>query len=141
MDDRSRSNTPTCSSSTPSNAKAKLLHELEERSKHRLHVLSQLTHQKEEDEVDLFMRSIALMVKKLPPNLISQAKLQILTLVTNLQASSPIINIPHTQTQPHQPQAPTPTFSLNTSHNTSTPDDHTPTTFMTPYSNDYYNMK
>lgn len=34
------------------------------------------------------MRSVAITIKKLPPHLISQAKLQILTLVTNLQTSS-----------------------------------------------------
>lgn len=41
-----------------------------------------------EDDIDLFMKSIALTVKKLPPQMIPQAKLEILTLVTNLQASS-----------------------------------------------------
>ncbi|KAL3281280.1 hypothetical protein HHI36_004493 [Cryptolaemus montrouzieri] len=73
---------------TPS-AKAKMLHNLEECYKERMGLVSQLVNQKkEEDDANLFMKSIALTIKKLPPNSISQAKLQILTLVTNLQESS-----------------------------------------------------
>ncbi|KAL3279254.1 hypothetical protein HHI36_016767, partial [Cryptolaemus montrouzieri] len=69
-----------------------MLHDLEERSAERMRLVSlvsQLVKQKkEEDDVELFMRSIALTIEKLPLTLISQAKLQILTLVTNLQESS-----------------------------------------------------
>ncbi|XP_060518312.1 uncharacterized protein LOC132697067 [Cylas formicarius] len=42
----------------------------------------------EEDEIDLFMRSITATVKRLPPHLIPQAKLNILSIVTNLQLST-----------------------------------------------------
>lgn len=97
----------SCSrSSTASSAKAKLMHNLEERSKQRMKIISQLTNQKkeEDDDVDLFMKSIALTIKKLPSQLIPEAKLQILTLVTNLQASS---NENRTVTTPApQPQRP-----------------------------------
>lgn len=87
-DSISRPSTPVSQSSTPSSSmKAKLLRNFEERSNQRLQMLTQLTQQKEEDDVDLFMRSVAMMVKKLPPNLVNQAKLQILTLVSNLQES------------------------------------------------------
>lgn len=38
-----------------------------------------------EDDVDLFLRSIAITLKKLSPQLISQAKLKILSIVNDLQ--------------------------------------------------------
>ncbi|KAL1516156.1 hypothetical protein ABEB36_000075 [Hypothenemus hampei] len=110
--DTSRSNSPSLSGHlhTPStSARSKLLNTLEERSKQRMEMLSKLTDQKE-DDVDLFMRSMALMVKKLPLNLINEAKFKILTVVTNLQTSIDI---------PQQPQISTssfPTFSTH-SHN------------------------
>lgn len=113
--DTSRSNTPSSKSNTPSlsgrfvkstSAKSKLLHDLEERSKERMEMYSKLVDNQNEDEVDLFMRSMALMLKKLPPNLINQAKLKILTLITNLQAS---------MTNPEQPQNPSSPVQMTSS--------------------------
>ena len=44
------------------------------------------THNKnDEDHVDVFMKSIAMSVKKLPPHLISRAKIEILTTVSRLE--------------------------------------------------------
>lgn len=106
--DPSHSNTPSSRSNTPTvtgrldksiSAKSTLLANLQERSKKRMEMYSKLIDRDKEDEVDLFMRSMALMLKKLTPNLINQAKLQILTLVTNLQAS---------MDNPEQPQKSTP---------------------------------
>lgn len=65
---RSRSSTPSTSST-----KTKLLHNLDERSMQRMEMILKLTDKKEEDDNDLFMRSIALTVKELPRHLISQA--------------------------------------------------------------------
>lgn len=95
------SHTPYSRSSTPttSSAKNKLLKNLEEQSSQRLQMVSQLLNQ-QDDEVDLFMRNIALTIKKLPPLIISQAKLQILTLVTNLQAQASSSEV-HNSAAPH----------------------------------------
>lgn len=69
-----------------SQQKNKLLHSLEEQSIQRTKILSQLTsNKKEDDDVDLFMKSIAVTVKKLPPTMIQQAKIQILTVVHDLE--------------------------------------------------------
>lgn len=38
-----------------------------------------------EDEIDLFLKSLAISIKKLPQSLISQAKLKMLTIVTDLE--------------------------------------------------------
>lgn len=46
---------------------------------------SQETPRQQDDDVDLFMQSIALQVKKLPPQLVARAKLNILTTVHDLQ--------------------------------------------------------
>lgn len=82
----SGSNTPTSESHT--SASLRQLHSLEQDTKYFTQYLEPLTQQKEEDDVDLFMKSIALTLKKLPSSLIPQAKLQILKVVTNLQESS-----------------------------------------------------
>ncbi|KAL3276466.1 hypothetical protein HHI36_011847 [Cryptolaemus montrouzieri] len=73
---RSSTHSPNLTPNTPS-AKAKMLHNLEERSNERMRLVPQLVNQKkEEHDVDLFMKSIALILKKLPPNSISQANVQ-----------------------------------------------------------------
>ncbi|KAF5280023.1 hypothetical protein FQA39_LY05404 [Lamprigera yunnana] len=79
---------PSTTPSSRRSAKNTLLKSMEERPKMRLQLLSEMRQPKEEDEVDLFMRSVALIIKKLPVHLIAQAKLQILTLATNLQGSA-----------------------------------------------------
>ncbi|XP_025419618.1 uncharacterized protein LOC112689951 isoform X3 [Sipha flava] len=62
---------------------------LEKRSKERTELMTQLITKKkntdEYDDVDHFFKSLALSVKKLPPHLISQAKLKMLTIVTDLE--------------------------------------------------------
>lgn len=61
---------------------------LEKRSKERTELMTQLIAKKNSDEyddVDHFFKSLALSVKKLPPHLISQAKLKMLTIVTDLE--------------------------------------------------------
>lgn len=61
---------------------------LEKRSKERTELMTQLIAKKntdEYDDVDHFFKSLALSVKKLPPQLISQAKLKMLTIVTELE--------------------------------------------------------
>ncbi|KAL1488308.1 hypothetical protein ABEB36_015257 [Hypothenemus hampei] len=68
------------------NTNAAILRSLEERSQKRMEILKSMQIQNEpEDDVDLFMRSISVSIKKLPPELIAEAKLNILTLVTTLQ--------------------------------------------------------
>lgn len=62
----------------------------DERAQKRMELLEDIQKKKrmsqsEEDEVDLFMKSISLSVKKLPPALVNEAKLKILTLVNELQ--------------------------------------------------------
>ncbi|CAH1979226.1 unnamed protein product [Acanthoscelides obtectus] len=89
--DKSRSSTPDSyagsTSSKRSQRKNLFLENVEERSKQRMQMLSALTQKPEDDEIDLFFKSIAMTVKKLPPHQIAKAKLGILTLVTELQAS------------------------------------------------------
>lgn len=61
---------------------------LDKRSKERTELMTQLIakqNKDEYDEVDHFFKSLALSVKKLPPQLISQAKLKMLTIVTDLE--------------------------------------------------------
>lgn len=61
---------------------------LEKRSRERTELMTQLIAKKntdEYDDVDHFFKSLALSVKKLPPQLISQAKLKMLTIVTDLE--------------------------------------------------------
>ncbi|CAH2012423.1 unnamed protein product [Acanthoscelides obtectus] len=89
--DKSRSSTPDSyagsTSSKRSQRKNLFLENVEERSKQRMQMLSALTQKPEDDEIDLFFKSIAMTVKKLSPHQIAKAKLGILTLVTELQAS------------------------------------------------------
>ncbi|XP_022160536.1 uncharacterized protein LOC111026715 [Myzus persicae] len=61
---------------------------LEKRSEERTELMTQLMTKKntvEYDDVDHFFKSLTLSVKKLPPHLISQAKLKMLTIVTDLE--------------------------------------------------------
>lgn len=61
---------------------------MEKRSRERTELMTQLIAKKntdEYDDVDHFFKSLALSVKKLPPQLISQAKLKMLTIVTDLE--------------------------------------------------------
>ena len=85
-------------------------------------MLTKLTQQKDDDEIDLFMKSIAMMVKMLPPHLsdANQAKLQILTLVTNLQGS---------HTSPYISQAQSTAATVLTNETTSVDDIPTPCQF------------
>lgn len=62
---------------------SKLLDELRKRSADRTAFMTKIL--KDEDEVDIFMHSIAVQVKKLPPQLIAEAKVGILSLVNRLQ--------------------------------------------------------
>ncbi|KAK5647829.1 hypothetical protein RI129_002721 [Pyrocoelia pectoralis] len=69
-------------------SKDAFLKRFEERAQKRTELLEALQNQKEEielDEVDLFMKSISLTVKRLPRPLINEAKLGIVTLVNNLE--------------------------------------------------------
>lgn len=85
--------TPTLSSNTKrfrkNDTKDSFLKSFEERAQKRTELLAALherTQPTELDEIDLFMKSISLTVKKLPQPLINEAKLGILTLVTNLES-------------------------------------------------------
>ncbi|CAG9770451.1 unnamed protein product [Ceutorhynchus assimilis] len=60
---------------------------LEERSKERLELMQNSQSEKQEDDLDLFMRSIAMTVKKMTPSKICLAKMKILQAVTELQFS------------------------------------------------------
>lgn len=64
----------------------------QERAQKRLELLEALQNKKQaaesEDDVDLFMKSVGLTVKKLPPAFVNEAKLGILTLVSNLQSKA-----------------------------------------------------
>ncbi|XP_074034184.1 uncharacterized protein [Leptinotarsa decemlineata] len=76
---RSRSNDP----------KEAYLKRFEDRAQKRTEILQALQKQTEApelDDLDLFMKSISLTVKTLPKPLINEAKLGILTLVTNLES-------------------------------------------------------
>lgn len=80
----------TSRSQKPSNKRKnfKVTELLEKRSKERTELMTQLFAKKnteEYDDVDHFFKSLALSVKKLPPHLISQAKLKMLTIVTDLE--------------------------------------------------------
>lgn len=59
---------------------------MEERLKKRLELLSEICKQKEDDEVDLFLRSIALKVKKLPSFLITELQGKVLTVVSEFES-------------------------------------------------------
>ncbi|KAK9708215.1 Alcohol dehydrogenase transcription factor Myb/SANT-like [Popillia japonica] len=62
---------------------SKLLEELKKRSADRTAFMRKILE--DEDEVDIFMHSIAVQVKKLNPQLIAEAKVGILSLVNRLQ--------------------------------------------------------
>lgn len=82
----SRPNVKRCRNNDSKDA---FLKRVEERAQKRTDILQALHDRKEApelDEIDLFMKSISLTVKKLPKQLINEAKLGILTLVTNLDA-------------------------------------------------------
>ncbi|KAG5880792.1 hypothetical protein JTB14_010458 [Gonioctena quinquepunctata] len=89
--DKSRCSTPESNAGSTSTKRTQrknvFLENFEERSKQRLRMLSSLIQKPEDDEVDLFFKSIAMTVKQLPPHLIAKAKLETLTLVTELQTS------------------------------------------------------
>ncbi|KAF5271898.1 hypothetical protein FQR65_LT17532 [Abscondita terminalis] len=96
---RLRVATPDSRSTTPNSGRAsvinknKIMENLEQRSKQRLELLEHLTKQKEkEDDVDLFMRSIAMTVKQMPAHKIARAKMNILQVVTELQLSNDLEN-------------------------------------------------
>jgi hypothetical protein len=55
------------------------------KAKHQKVIYVTSSCEKNEDEIDLFYRSIALTVKRLPPHLIAEVKLQHLKTVTELQ--------------------------------------------------------
>lgn len=84
-DDSAFQSTPV---STSRALKRNHLQEMEKMSKKRLELLDHIVNKKTDDDVDLFMKSIALTVKTLPPHLISQAKLDILSSVTRLQSQA-----------------------------------------------------
>ncbi|XP_060871562.1 uncharacterized protein LOC132945811 isoform X1 [Metopolophium dirhodum] len=65
---------------------------LEKRSKERTQLMTQICSKKntvDDDDVDHFFKSLAISVKKLPPHLIAQAKLKMLTVLTDLQFHDP----------------------------------------------------
>jgi len=65
---------------------------LEKRSKERTQLMTQICSKKntvDDDDVDHFFKSLAISVKKLPPHLIAQAKLNMLTVLTDLQFHDP----------------------------------------------------
>jgi hypothetical protein len=55
------------------------------KAKHQKVIYVTSSCEKKEDEIDLFYRSIALTVKRLPPHLIAEVKLQHLKTVTEMQ--------------------------------------------------------
>jgi hypothetical protein len=57
------------------------------KAKHQKVIYVTNSREKKEDEIDLFYRSIALTVKRLPPHLIAEVKLQHLKTVTEMQPS------------------------------------------------------
>lgn len=59
---------------------------MEERSKQRMELLQGICKQKEDDEVDLFFKSIALKVKTLPPHLITELQMKVLSVVSDFQS-------------------------------------------------------
>lgn len=64
---------------------------MQKRDEQRQQLLREvLLKRAEEDEVDVFMKSIAMAVKKLPPDLVGKAKLQILSVVTELSQSASV---------------------------------------------------
>lgn len=50
-----------------------------------LPLMDTLADQAEEDDVDVFMRSVALTIKRFPPKTRAEAKLKILSVVTDLE--------------------------------------------------------
>lgn len=68
---------------------------LDKRSKERTQLMTQICSKKntvEDDDVDHFFKSLAISVKKLPPHLIAQAKLKMLTVLTDLEFQAPADN-------------------------------------------------
>lgn len=57
---------------------------MEERSKKRLELLQKIANN-EDDEVDLFFKSVALKVKKFPPHLVTKSQLTILTAICEIE--------------------------------------------------------
>ncbi|XP_046402150.1 transcription factor Adf-1-like [Ischnura elegans] len=93
--DDSRAETPDSDNTQKStkfrktvNITAKLAENFEERARERLEIIKDIRkHKKEDDEVDHFMKSMALKMKKLSPQLIAKAQIGILSLITDLQFS------------------------------------------------------
>jgi len=83
--------TPKINQNSANKEKRKYITDIfEKRSKERMDIISKLsavtsTSKEPEDSVDLFFKSLALTVKKLPSNFIAQAKLKCLTFVTELE--------------------------------------------------------
>lgn len=71
-------------------SKNAFLSKFEERAERRLELLETMQNKKKEteDDVDYFMKSISLNVKKLPPALRNEAKIGILTFVSKLQSKA-----------------------------------------------------
>ncbi|CAH0550714.1 unnamed protein product [Brassicogethes aeneus] len=91
----SRSSTPlqrNLNKSQPRVSKNSLIAQFEERSQKRMEILEAMHKKKDktepEDEVDLFMRSISMTVKKFPPALLNEAKLGILKLVSDIELAA-----------------------------------------------------
>ncbi|XP_050313471.1 transcription factor Adf-1-like [Anthonomus grandis grandis] len=92
---RSREATPSSSRSGISKKqKSQVLDNMDKRSQQRLKLLERIVKdtEKEEDEVDVFMRSIAMTVKKMPEQKIAKAKLTILQIVNDLQMTNDYYN-------------------------------------------------
>lgn len=58
---------------------------VDKRSKERTKIFNQVIEQPKEDDIDLFFRSIAASVKKLPTELVNEAKMRSLQMIFDLQ--------------------------------------------------------
>lgn len=81
---RSSTNQPNTNSKRRKNTTSEALQVLNKQSEERSIMLKNLMVQ-EEDDTEVFMRSMALSIKKLPLHLRTRAKVGILSLVTNLE--------------------------------------------------------
>lgn len=109
-------------SSKKDNKRKSMIDIFEKRSKERIDLISQLSTvtappKELDDDIDLFFKSLALTVKKLPPSLIIQAKLKCMTFVSELE------------------QQYLETSSLN-NHNVNLPSSNINSLSSTPYSNE-----
>lgn len=96
LEDYSTASLPTCSFPSPCTSARKSIQTkrkatdsisklLDENKKAREKIFETFMSKNSEDDVDMFYKSIALSVKRLPPHLISQAKMQHLQIVNNLE--------------------------------------------------------